>query len=136
MAIGAIASCTDQEWRTYRFASSTICSPSLGSLSTIATAQSLTRELGIVVAGEPVAGVPVAGRMRPRLQRYPPPERRGGAMTELAQAPAGERREGTTRISHWIGGRIVPGESGRSGPVYNPATGEQTGAVDFASVDE
>jgi malonate-semialdehyde dehydrogenase (acetylating) / methylmalonate-semialdehyde dehydrogenase len=57
-------------------------------------------------------------------------------MTELAHAPADERREGITRISHWIGGRIVPGESGRIGPVFNPALGEQTGAVDFASVEE
>jgi malonate-semialdehyde dehydrogenase (acetylating)/methylmalonate-semialdehyde dehydrogenase len=40
------------------------------------------------------------------------------------------------RINHWIGGKLVPSESGRSGPVYNPATGEQTGTVDFASVDE
>ena len=40
------------------------------------------------------------------------------------------------RISHWIGGKIVPGESGRTGPVYNPATGEQTHEVDFASADE
>ncbi|MDQ3822604.1 MAG: CoA-acylating methylmalonate-semialdehyde dehydrogenase [Actinomycetota bacterium] len=40
------------------------------------------------------------------------------------------------RISHWIGGRTVPGESGRSGPVWNPATGEQTGEVDFATVEE
>src|SRR5258708_424674 len=43
---------------------------------------------------------------------------------------------GVTRISHWIGGKSVAGESGRSGPVYNPATGQQTGAVDFASVEE
>jgi malonate-semialdehyde dehydrogenase (acetylating)/methylmalonate-semialdehyde dehydrogenase len=57
-------------------------------------------------------------------------------MTELAQAPTGERRGEITRISHWIGGRIVPGESGRSGPVFNPATGEQTGEVDFAAVEE
>jgi malonate-semialdehyde dehydrogenase (acetylating)/methylmalonate-semialdehyde dehydrogenase len=56
-------------------------------------------------------------------------------MTELA-APPVEERTGVTRISHWIGGRIVAGESGRSGPVYNPATGSQTGAVDFATVDE
>src|SRR6476646_9589036 len=56
-------------------------------------------------------------------------------MTELA-APPVEERTGVTRISHWIGGRIVAGESGRSGPVYNPATGCQTGAVDFATVDE
>jgi malonate-semialdehyde dehydrogenase (acetylating) / methylmalonate-semialdehyde dehydrogenase len=56
-------------------------------------------------------------------------------MTEvLEQQKAGEI--GVTRISHWIGGRSVPGESGRSGPVYNPATGEQTGQVDLASVAE
>ncbi|HEX4981909.1 MAG TPA: aldehyde dehydrogenase family protein, partial [Ilumatobacteraceae bacterium] len=40
------------------------------------------------------------------------------------------------RISHWIGGSVVVGSSGRSGVVYNPATGEQSGAVDFASADE
>src|SRR5918992_3127608 len=40
------------------------------------------------------------------------------------------------RVSHWIGGRTVAGESGRSGPVYNPAKGLQTKAVDFASVEE
>jgi malonate-semialdehyde dehydrogenase (acetylating) / methylmalonate-semialdehyde dehydrogenase len=56
-------------------------------------------------------------------------------MTELAQAPTEERAE-VARISHWIAGSLVPGESGRSGPVYNPATGEQTGEVDFATVEE
>jgi malonate-semialdehyde dehydrogenase (acetylating) / methylmalonate-semialdehyde dehydrogenase len=40
------------------------------------------------------------------------------------------------RISHYIGGKVVPGESGRTGPVFNPATGEQTHEVDFASVEE
>jgi len=40
------------------------------------------------------------------------------------------------RISHWIDGAVVAGESGRSGPVFNPATGEQTASVDFASVAE
>jgi len=39
-------------------------------------------------------------------------------------------------IGHWIGGEAVRGQSGRKGPVYNPATGEQTGEVDFASVEE
>ena len=27
-------------------------------------------------------------------------------------------------LGHFIGGRAVPGASRRSGPVYNPATGE------------
>ena len=56
-------------------------------------------------------------------------------MTELASPPS-ERAEGVKRINHWIGGTAVAGGSGRSGPVYNPATGEQSGAVDFASVEE
>ena len=46
------------------------------------------------------------------------------------------RGGGVTRITHWIGGTAVEGASGRSGPVYNPATGRQTGEVDFASVEE
>jgi malonate-semialdehyde dehydrogenase (acetylating) / methylmalonate-semialdehyde dehydrogenase len=56
-------------------------------------------------------------------------------MTELATPPV-ERAQDVKRISHWIGGRIVEGESGRSGPVYNPALGRQTGAVDFATLEE
>ena len=56
-------------------------------------------------------------------------------MTEVLEAQT-ERGSDVKRISHWIGGRSVAGESGRSGPVFNPATGQQTGAVDFASVEE
>jgi malonate-semialdehyde dehydrogenase (acetylating)/methylmalonate-semialdehyde dehydrogenase len=56
-------------------------------------------------------------------------------MTELASPPAAERT-GVKRITHWIGGRPVEGTSGRSGVVYNPATGQQTGAVDFATPEE
>src|SRR5207253_5562968 len=51
-------------------------------------------------------------------------------MTDTVDAPA------ATRIPHWIGGRRVEGGSGRSGPVFNPATGRQAGAVDFAAVEE
>ena len=39
-------------------------------------------------------------------------------------------------IPHFIGGRDQPGRSGRRGPVFNPATGEQQAEVDFASVEE
>src|SRR4051794_6598444 len=39
-------------------------------------------------------------------------------------------------ISHWIDGRPTPGTSGRTSPVYNPATGAVTGEVDLASVEE
>ena len=56
-------------------------------------------------------------------------------MTELATPPV-EREQNVQRISHWIGGRLVEGGSGRSGPVYNPALGQQTGAVDFATPEE
>ena len=57
-------------------------------------------------------------------------------MTELAEAPAVEPGGAITRIPHWIGGKRVDGTSGRSGAVYNPALGVQSGAVDLASVEE
>ncbi len=52
-------------------------------------------------------------------------------MTELIDAP-----QATKAINHWIGGQSRPGASGRSGPVFDPATGLQTGTVDFASPEE
>jgi malonate-semialdehyde dehydrogenase (acetylating)/methylmalonate-semialdehyde dehydrogenase len=58
-------------------------------------------------------------------------------MTELAPAPAERAAEGDLkRISHWIDGASVAGTSGRSGRVFDPARGVQTGEVDFASVEE
>jgi malonate-semialdehyde dehydrogenase (acetylating)/methylmalonate-semialdehyde dehydrogenase len=56
-------------------------------------------------------------------------------MTEIAEAPV-KHEAALDRISHWIDGRIVPGRSGRAGPVYNPATGAVAAEVDFASVEE
>ena len=52
-------------------------------------------------------------------------------MTNVIDAPATVKP-----INHWIGGKTYAGTSGRSGAVYNPATGLQTGAVDLASVEE
>jgi malonate-semialdehyde dehydrogenase (acetylating)/methylmalonate-semialdehyde dehydrogenase len=57
-------------------------------------------------------------------------------MTEVADQFTEERSGEMTRIAHWIDGQRVESSSGRSGPVYNPATGEQSGEVDFASVEE
>ncbi|MBP2150389.1 CoA-acylating methylmalonate-semialdehyde dehydrogenase [Xanthobacter flavus] len=39
-------------------------------------------------------------------------------------------------IFHFIGGKLVAGTSGRTAPVYNPATGAQTGEVPLASAAE
>jgi malonate-semialdehyde dehydrogenase (acetylating) / methylmalonate-semialdehyde dehydrogenase len=52
-------------------------------------------------------------------------------MTETIEAPTAVKP-----IHHWIGGRPVESGSGRSGPVWNPARGVQTGEVDFATVEE
>ena len=41
-----------------------------------------------------------------------------------------------TDIPHFIDGRRVAGRSGRTGAVFNPATGEQTGSVALASAEE
>src|ERR687898_2963514 len=56
-------------------------------------------------------------------------------MTELLEQKSAQSTE-LGRVSHWIGGQSVAGESGRSGPIYNPALGVQTKEVDFASVEE
>ena len=40
------------------------------------------------------------------------------------------------RIGHWRDGQVRDGTSGRSGSVYDPATGEVQAEVDFASVEE
>src|ERR687892_1104680 len=58
-------------------------------------------------------------------------------MPDVVVAPdrTGEQAD-LTRITHWIGGERVAGTSGRSGPVYNPAAGRQTGEVAFASIEE
>src|SRR3712207_1040420 len=45
----------------------------------------------------------------------------------------------TLEIQHFVDGARVDGRSGRYSPVYNPATGQQTGSVPLASraeVDE
>jgi malonate-semialdehyde dehydrogenase (acetylating)/methylmalonate-semialdehyde dehydrogenase len=41
--------------------------------------------------------------------------------------------EMSKHVSHWIGGRVWDGAAGRRGDIYNPATGQVTGTVDFAS---
>jgi malonate-semialdehyde dehydrogenase (acetylating)/methylmalonate-semialdehyde dehydrogenase len=40
-----------------------------------------------------------------------------------------------TRITHLVAGRPWEGTAERNGPVFNPATGEQSGVVDFASAE-
>ncbi len=39
-------------------------------------------------------------------------------------------------LHHYVGGRTVEGRSGRDGPVFDPATGEQSATVAYASADE
>jgi malonate-semialdehyde dehydrogenase (acetylating)/methylmalonate-semialdehyde dehydrogenase len=52
-------------------------------------------------------------------------------MTHTIEAPAGSKR-----IDHWISGAACSGQSKRHGPVFNPATGEHTGAVPLATPTE
>jgi malonate-semialdehyde dehydrogenase (acetylating)/methylmalonate-semialdehyde dehydrogenase len=56
-------------------------------------------------------------------------------MTQVAAPPTASKIK-AERVHHWIGGRRVDGASGRSGPVYEPATGRVAREVDFATVEE
>ncbi len=42
----------------------------------------------------------------------------------------------TREIHHFIGGKVTPGTSGRTGPIFNPVTGEEQARVHLASADE
>ena len=42
----------------------------------------------------------------------------------------------TNTITHWIDNKAFAGSSGNSAPVTNPATGEVTGRVALASVED
>jgi malonate-semialdehyde dehydrogenase (acetylating) / methylmalonate-semialdehyde dehydrogenase len=52
-------------------------------------------------------------------------------VTDVVDAPAKVKP-----INHWISGARYAGRSGRTGAVYNPATGQQAGEVDFATREE
>jgi malonate-semialdehyde dehydrogenase (acetylating)/methylmalonate-semialdehyde dehydrogenase len=64
--------------------------------------------------------------------RGPASPRRGAHRSKQGEDDNGRVK----RISHWIGGQAVAGTSGKEGPVFNPATGQQTGVVDLASAAE
>jgi malonate-semialdehyde dehydrogenase (acetylating) / methylmalonate-semialdehyde dehydrogenase len=59
-------------------------------------------------------------------------------MTHVAEPPVAKDGDATAleRVNHWINGARFAGTSGRTGPVYNPATGELARQVDFASADD
>ncbi|MBW1885798.1 MAG: aldehyde dehydrogenase family protein, partial [Deltaproteobacteria bacterium] len=42
----------------------------------------------------------------------------------------------TETISHWIDGKRQDGYSGRTGPIFDPATGKERARVAFASAEE
>ena len=58
-------------------------------------------------------------------------------MKPASDAPLGaEKRAIKHCLTHWISGKPWDGTSARRGDVYNPATGQVTGSVDFASPAE
>ena len=57
-------------------------------------------------------------------------------ISQTQSNPEAHGISGGHRIYHWIDGRRTPGSSGRTAPVYNPATGQRSADVDLASGDE
>jgi malonate-semialdehyde dehydrogenase (acetylating) / methylmalonate-semialdehyde dehydrogenase len=57
-------------------------------------------------------------------------------VTDVISAPRTGAPAAIKPINHWISGARVPGTSGRTSPVFNPATGEQSGALDLATGEE
>jgi len=57
-------------------------------------------------------------------------------MTQVAEPRPADAASTAESIGHWIGGQRVAGTSGRSGSIWNPATGALARQVDFASVGD
>jgi malonate-semialdehyde dehydrogenase (acetylating)/methylmalonate-semialdehyde dehydrogenase len=62
-------------------------------------------------------------------------------LKEADMTIAADRQESSTnpttrRVSHWVDGKVVASTSGRSAPVWNPATGQEQARVDLASLEE
>ena len=80
---------------------------------------------------------PAGRRSRRRWRRSRPRRaRRSSARTHASSTGSETRARACTTIGHWVGGKPVAGTSGRSGPVFDPARGEQTGRVALASAAE
>ncbi len=53
-----------------------------------------------------------------------------------AEPPTIQEHSQLEQIGHFIGGKVTRSSSGRSGKVFNPATGQHRANVDFASLEE
>src|SRR6266851_3431848 len=67
----------------------------------------------------------------------PPGSRNRGRRGRRASDASAMERRAMKHITHWIGGKPWTGsDPARRGDVYNPATGQVTGTVDFATAAE
>ncbi|WP_022883022.1 CoA-acylating methylmalonate-semialdehyde dehydrogenase [Gryllotalpicola ginsengisoli] len=58
-------------------------------------------------------------------------------MTNTTEAPAGVAQASDLPVvSHWVDGALSPSSSGRTAPIFNPATGAQTASVALADEAE
>jgi len=50
--------------------------------------------------------------------------------------PVADAEVAMRSVNHWVGGKRLPSQSGRSGIVWSPETGEPQAQVDFASLED
>ncbi len=82
---------------------------------------------------------PARGPARPRQRttQWSPKSWPSSRRRSRHPSPAARWQDRTMReLEHWVGGKSVRGSSERTGPVYDPARGVQTGIVPLASASE
>ena len=57
-------------------------------------------------------------------------------MKQTSDARLRAEKRAMKHCTHWVGGKPWDGEAGRHGDLYDPATGQVSGQVDFASPAE
>ena len=93
-----------------------------------------TRERGLLIGKGGLYGHTL--RMAPPMNVSEADAKEGlGILADALRAVrrGGQRNERQKHISHWIGGQPWTGVAERHGDIYDPATGQVTGTVDFAS---
>ena len=93
------------------------------------------RERGLLIGKGGLFGATL--RMAPPLTLSEAEAREGlGLLTDALRAVDAEAAKVVKHVTHWIGGKPWTAGAERHGDVYDPATGQVSGHVDFATADD
>ena len=95
-----------------------------------------TKERGLLIGKGGLVGQHAADGAAADADRGRGQGRAGNPHRRPHRGERGGKQTVTKHVTHWIGGKPWDGEAGRHGDIYDPATGQVSGQVDFAAPAE